>query len=121
MLQKIRDVGLHLVDIRLRRQKIRHRFIQTGEGFEFGLVMRVGQHAHVKHKVGVHGDAAFEGEGLEHQGHGRVVRAHHVFDLAAQAGRADQAGVDHQGAFAQLGQQLTLVLNRVDQGAFGVH
>jgi hypothetical protein len=31
------------------------------------LVVRVGQHAHIKHIVGVHGDAALEGKRLEHQ------------------------------------------------------
>ena len=77
--------------------------------------MRIGQHANVKHIVGIAGDPALEGEGLEHQRQLGAFHDHHGAHVALQLRGADQAGVDHMRVFAQVGQQLTLHLDGLAQ------
>ena len=80
-------------------------------------VVRVGQHAHVEHVVGVQRHAALEGEGLEHQRERALRRRDQRLDVALQLRRPDDAGVDHVGAVAQVGQQLAFELDGIDQRA----
>ena len=114
--QKIADGLLHIGHLCLAREELGHRCIFPAQGFQFGLVVGIGQHAHIEYEIGVHGHAALEGKRLENQRQRRMAGTQHFFDLAAKLGRADQPGVDHQCVFAQLGQELALVLDGIGQG-----
>ena len=113
--QKLFNVRSHQSHVRLQVQKISHWLVQSREIPKGRLIVRVGQHAHVEDVVGIHGNAAFERKGLEHQGQLPLRRGHQTFDITLQLGGADGAGVDHVRLFAQLGQQLPLQLNDLDQ------
>jgi hypothetical protein len=64
---EIDDLGLHRLHFGLHAQEIGHWRIQSGQGPELGFIVRIGQHAHIEHEVGIHRHAALEAERLEHQ------------------------------------------------------
>ena len=78
------NVLLHHVHFGLLLQKIGHRRIQPGEIAQIVFVVRVGQHAHVEHVVGIHRYAVLEGERLEHQRQPAFVGADQVLDVGLQ-------------------------------------
>ena len=45
-----------------------HRFVPTRQRAQHGVIVRVGQHAHIEHIVRIDRYAALEGKGLKHQG-----------------------------------------------------
>ena len=77
--------------------------------------MRVGQHAHVKHIVGVQRYTAFEGKGLKHQGQPARRGRHQGLEISLQLRGADDAGVDDLGLFTYFREQFAFVLDRFNQ------
>ena len=65
--QKLPDVIQHLHGLGLLLQKLGHGGIAPGLVAQRRLVVRVGQHAHVKYKVGVGRNAAFVRKRFKHQ------------------------------------------------------
>ena len=116
LLQKVLDVFLHAFDLGRLAQVVLHRCIASGERAQIRFVVRVGEHAHIENEVGIGGDAALESKGLEHQGELGGGCAHQCFDVGLQLRRSQQAGVDHMGTLAQLGQQFAFVMDGFDQG-----
>jgi hypothetical protein len=93
-----------------------HRRVAPGQRPQFAHVVGVGQHAHVEHVVGVQRHAVLEGEALEHQRQPVGARTPPGrAPMAAQLRRAQLAGVDDGGDLAQVGQQLALELDGLDQ------
>ena len=116
MADKLRDVRLHGLHIGLLAQEFLHRGIFAGKWAQTGVVERVGQHAHVKHVIGIQGQAVFEAEGLKNQRQLVGRGFNKCLDVVLQLRPPDVAGVDHVGAFAQAAEQFTLVLNHLGQG-----
>ena len=94
-----------------------HRLIPARQRTQHGVVVRVGQHAHIENIVRIDRYAALEGKGLEHQGQAAAGHGHQGLDIALELGSADEAGVDHMGLVAQVGQQFTLQLDGLHQRA----
>ena len=68
VVEELLDVAVHAAPPRRARAGSRPPAAsQPGQVAQRRLVVRVGQHAHVEHVVGIDRDAALEGEGLEHQ------------------------------------------------------
>ena len=117
LLQKLRNALLHGLHLGLRGQEIGHWRVASGELAQGGFVMRVGQHAHIKHVVGVHRHAALEGEGLEHQRHLRIGCAGELFDVGLQPHRTDRAGIHNMRFGADAEQQFALQFDGLHQVA----
>ena len=122
--EEVGDVVVHARHVGMLAQPVDHWSIAPGERAQRGHVMRVGQHAHVEHVVGVQRHAALEGEGFEDQRERALRCGDQRLDIALQLGRTDDAGVDHVGAVAQVGEQFTFEVDGMDQqalllGAFG--
>ena len=60
VVQKPDDVFPHLEHCWLLRQKLRNRRLQPGVAAQIQFVIRIGQHAYIKHVIAVHGNAVFE-------------------------------------------------------------
>ena len=111
--QKMGDVVLHQLHRLLGFQEVDHRLVAPGQVLEFGVVMRVGQHAHVEHVVRIGGHAALERKGLKHQRQLPAGGGNHGLHVALQLRGADDAAVDHMRLLPQVGQQFALQLNGV--------
>ena len=118
--QKLGNVLLHQIHFGLLIQELDHGRILAGELAQVGFVMRIGQHAHVEHIVGIHRHAAFEGERLKHQNHAARRHRHQALHVALQLRGPNRAGVDHMRLLAQLSQQFTLQLDGLEQGVLTV-
>ncbi|SKN28452.1 Uncharacterised protein [Mycobacteroides abscessus subsp. massiliense] len=59
------DVINHFLSQRLLAQIILNRLVHAGKGAQFRIVIRIGQAAHIKHKVGIIGNAVFETKGFK--------------------------------------------------------
>ena len=67
MVQERLYVLKHLGNIGLLLQKVCDRLVLTGQMAQLGFIVRVRQHAHIEHIVGVARNAAFESKRFEHQ------------------------------------------------------
>ena len=81
-------------------QPVSHGGIASGQRAQCMLVVGVGQHAHIKHIVRMHRNAAFESERFKHQGQLRGFGRNERLDVALQLGVFQQAGVNDVRLFA---------------------
>ena len=98
-------------------EEFRDGRVAPGERAQLAHVVRVGQGAHVEDVVGIEGHAVPVGEAFEYQRQAAVGGAHQLAHPGAQLGRPQVAGVDDGRDIAQVGEQLALELDRLDEGA----
>ena len=106
----------HALNLRLLRQKRRHGRITPCQVTQRRVVVGVGQHADIEHKIGIHGYATLEGKRFKNQCQALMRLADHVLDLAEQTCGLEQRGVNDQCLFFQHGQQFAFKLNGFKQG-----
>ena len=96
------------------------RRVPSGKWAQLAFVVRVGQHAHVKHIVGIHRNAALKTKRLKHERQFGGRGADHGLDIALKLRRAQHTGVNHMGLLAQLREQVALKINGFNQRFFAV-
>ncbi len=112
--QVVLDILVHGLHFFLALEKGRHLSVLSGQRPQVGLPVGVRQAAGIEHQIGIHRNAVFEAEGLELDGHGGLLGAHHpVFDQVAQFVQVEMAGVQYLvcGVPDRL-QQVLLLANR---------
>ena len=81
-----------------------------------GLIVGVGQAAHVEHEIGIQRYSLLEAERLEQQRQARAVDFDQVFDPAAQGVGRELAGVDAMSRFPDLAEQFALARDALGHG-----
>jgi len=68
-IEKVRDICQHLPGVWLLQQKFPYLLVASAQGPEFRFPVGVWQAAHIKHEVGIAGQAVFETKGLYQDSH----------------------------------------------------
>ena len=120
VLEQRHDAAVELLEAAVARDVLDDPRVEPGERAQLGLVVRVGQEAHVEQQVGVARRAVLEAERQEGDGEaaGLGPLEHLARDLAAQHRGAQARRVDeHVGARLDRLEQLRLAPDAVDDVA----
>ena len=111
------DVAIHPRHFGQRLEERDDRRVLAGQRRQRGLVMRVGQAAHIEHEIGIQRHAVLEAERLEQQRELRRIDGDQVLDPATQRRGRQVAGVESKAEFAGLGQQVAFVVDGLGERA----
>ena len=115
-MQEVENVAYHFVHQRLGGKVVSDGLLFAVVGAQGGVVIRIGQAAHVKHEIGVRRRAVFEAEGDDAHQQAVVVDAYPLGDKVAQLLGGEMAGVDAVGVFAQGGEPFAFAVQAFGQG-----
>jgi len=73
LLEIARNVINHFADRIKRLQVLNHCRVATVEGFQLGIIVRIGKTARIKDEVGIQRNTVFESEGLKQHHQRRVL------------------------------------------------
>ena len=84
------------------------------------FIVGVGQHAHIKHIIGMNRNTTLEGEGLEDQGQLGLRGKDQRLDVAFKLRRLQKTGVNDVCLVSELRQQLSFFFDRFVQISFNI-
>ena len=102
-MQEVENVAYHFVHQRLGGKVVSDGLLFAVVGAQGGVVIRIGQAAHVKHEIGVRRRAVFEAKRDDANEQAVVVYAYPLGNKVAQLLRGKAAGINAVGVFAQGG------------------
>src|SRR5262245_15257874 len=108
-LDEAADVLEHSPHFRFALEKLDHGGVETAQGTEPRVVVRVGEAAHVEDKVRIEGDPLLVAEGFKQKHHRFRADFEHVLDPVAQSVGQQVGRVETMTDLAHRSEQLALV------------